>query len=140
MDRQQLIHELEAIINKGFEDYPFPYVKGNSIRIGKIVIRSSRHGYLVYDTECNKQVVQTFSEASAIAIAKNLAQNKNITDRVMDIDKTLEKNYNDALYYQNSYNKTKDELKKDVLETRLDIATTEIYNAKSQLMSMLFLD
>ena len=91
MDRQQLIHELEAIINKGFEDYPFPYVKGNSIRIGKIVIRSSRHGYLVYDTECNKQVVQTFSKASAIAIAKNLAQNKNITDRVMDIDKTLEK-------------------------------------------------
>ena len=79
MERQQLINELETIINKGFEDYPFPYVKGNSIRIGKMVIRTSRHGYLVYDTECNKQVVHTFSKASAIAIAKNLAHNKNIT-------------------------------------------------------------
>ena len=138
MDRQQLIHELEAIINKGFEDYPFPYVKGNSIRIGKIVIRSSRHGYLVYDTECNKQVVQTFSKSSAIAIAKNLAQNKNITDRVMDIDKTLEKNYNDALYYQNSYNKTKDELKKDVLETRLDIAHSKTEHARSLLDNYIY--
>ena len=56
----------------------------------------------------------------------------------MDIDKTLEKNYNDALYFQNSYNKTKDLMKKDVLEIRLDIAHSKTEHARSLLDNYIY--
>ena len=106
MDQKLLIDELEAIINNGFDGIHFPYVKGNSVRIGKMIIRKSRHGYLVYDTEKNKQIDQTFSKASAIALAKSLAHNKDHSIRIMDIDKVIEKNYMDSVYFKNSYNKS----------------------------------
>ena len=94
MDNKLLINELEAIINKSFEDFPFPYVKGNSIRIGKMVIRKSKHGYLVYNTELNKQAGHTFSKASAIALAKNVVDNKqDASDAILKIDKVIENIY-----------------------------------------------
>lgn len=138
MDQKLLIDELEAIINKGFEDFPFPYVKGNSIRIGKIVIRKSKHGYLVYDTEKNKQAGHTFSKASAIALGRSLANNKDSITTIMDIDKVIEKNYMDSVYFKNSYEKTKDILRKDVLETRLDIAQANTEHARALLDNYIY--
>tara|TARA_B110000240_G_scaffold192176_1_gene235920 strand:- start:467 stop:886 length:420 start_codon:yes stop_codon:yes gene_type:complete len=138
MDQKLLIDELEAIINNGFDGIHFPYVKGNSVRIGKMIIRKSRHGYLVYDTEKNKQIDQTFSKASAIALAKSLAHNKDHSIRIMDIDKVIEKNYMDSVYFKNSYNKTKDIFKKDVLETRLDIAQANTEHARALLDNYIY--
>ena len=138
MDQKLLIDELEAIINNGFDGIHFPYVKGNSVRIGKMIIRKSRHGYLVYDTEKNKQIDQTFSKASAIALAKSLAHNKDHSIRIMDIDKVIEKNYMDSIYFKNSYNKTKDIFKKDVLETRLDIAQANTEHARALLDNYIY--
>ena len=135
MDQASLISELEAIVNKGFEDFPFPYVKGNSIRIGKVVIRKSKHGYLVYNTEINKQTAHTFSKASAIAMANCIAKGRDsqITTTIMDIDKTIEKHYMDSLYFKNNYERTKDMFRKEVLSTRLDLAVSNTEQARALL-------
>ena len=43
------ISELKALIEQGLENIPFPYVKGNSVRIGNMVVRTSKNGNFVFD-------------------------------------------------------------------------------------------
>ena len=54
-----LINELKALIEQGLEDVPFPYVKGNSVRIGNMIIRTSKSGNYVYDMKHKEQIAHT---------------------------------------------------------------------------------
>ena len=54
------ISELKALIEQGLENIHFPYVKGNSVRIGNMVVRTSKNGNFVFDMKCKKQVAHTF--------------------------------------------------------------------------------
>ena len=133
------ISELKALIEQGLENIPFPYVKGNSVRIGNMVVRTSKTGNFVFDMKCKKQVAHTFSKTAAIAIAKNCAHGKKyIIEDVLRIDHEIEKNYNDAVFFQHSYKKSDDELRKEVLECRLDIATTKIDKGRSRLEDYIY--
>jgi len=133
------ISELKALIEQGLENIPFPYVKGNSVRIGNMVVRTSKNGNFVFDMKCKKQVAHTFSKTAAIAIAKNCAHGKKyIIEDVLRIDHEIEKNYNDAVFFQHSYKKSDDELRKEVLECRLEIATTKIDKNRSRLEDYIY--
>ena len=133
------ISELKALIEQGLENIPCPYVKGNSVRIGNMVVRTSKNGNFVFDMKCKKQVAHTFSKTAAIAIAKNCAHGKKyIIEDVLRIDHEIEKNYNDAVFFQHSYKKSDDELRKEVLECRLDIATTKIDKGRSRLEDYIY--
>ena len=133
------ISELKALIEQGLENIPFPYVKGNSVRIGNMVVRTSKNGNFVFDMKCKKQVAHTFSKTAAIAIAKNCAHGKKyIIEDVLRIDHEIEKNYNDAVFFQHSYKKSDDGLRKEVLECRLDIATTKIDKGRSRLEDYIY--
>ena len=133
------ISELKALIEQGLENIPFPYVKGNSVRIGNMVVRTSKNGNFVFDMKCKKQVAHTFSKTAAIAIAKNCAHGKKyIIEDVLRIDHEIEKNYNDAVFFQHSYKKSDDELRKEVLECRLDIATSKIDQGRSRLEDYIY--
>ena len=116
----------------------FPYQKGNSIRIGKIVVRDSKKGFLIYDCQENKQVAITFSKTAALALAKSLSKGTNNISTVMDLDKTIQKNYMDAVFFTNTIKTSKDEFKKDVVLTRLEIAKARTAIAKSALDSIIF--
>lgn len=133
-----LINELNDIVEQGLENTPLPYKKGNSIRIGNIVIRTSKKGYLIYNTETNKQVCKTFCKASALAIAKNLAEGRNITKRVLDLDHTIQKYYNDALFYKHTIKKTKDEFIKETRGIRLTDALDKTRQARNNLDKFIF--
>ena len=86
MISENLIDELEEIVNKGLEDNSIPYAKGNSIRIKQYIVRKSRVGYLIYDSSSNKQLHRTQFKSVAIAIAKNLAENKKTAvEKILDI-------------------------------------------------------
>tara|TARA_B100001113_G_C20927178_1_gene542688 strand:+ start:119 stop:538 length:420 start_codon:yes stop_codon:yes gene_type:complete len=133
------ISELRALIEQGLENIPFPYVKGNSVRIGNMVVRTSKNGNFVFDMKCKKQIANTFSKTAAIAIAKNCAHGQtHIVDEVLRIDHEIEKNYNDAVFFQHSYKKSDDELRKEVLECRLEIATTKIDKNRSRLEDYIY--
>lgn len=133
-----LIKELEELIHKGLEAVPLPVQKGNSIRIKNYIIRQSKNGYLVYCTENNKQVARVFCKASAIAIAKNLASGKNIVEDVLNLDFLIQKNVNDAIFYENTIKKTKDPLVRATREVRYDIALADSQVAKDRLEKFIF--
>ena len=133
------ISELKALIEQGLENVPFPYVKGNSVRIGNAVIRTSKNGHFVFDMKCKKQVANTFSKTAAFAIAKNCGHGMNyILVVVFGIVHDIVINYNDAVFFQHSYKKSDDELRKEVLECRLEIATTKIDKGRSRLEDYIY--
>jgi|TARA_B110000305_G_scaffold238390_1_gene303718 hypothetical protein len=138
MTNTTLLKELQHLIEDKLDPSLFPYQKGNSIRIGKIVVRDSKKGFLIYDCQENKQVAITFSKTAALALAKSLSKGTNNMSTVMDLDKTIQKNYMDALFFTNTIKTSKDEFKKDVVLTRLEIAKARTAIAKSALDSIIF--
>ena len=136
--KKHIIRELETIIEEGLKDAPIPIKKGNSIRIKWMVIRESRYGYLVYDAKTNMQVARTFSRATAIAIAKNMAEGKDVTKRVLELDVVIQKNYNDAIFYKNTIKKAKDEVTRATRECRLELAMDKTQRAKQELDKFIF--
>jgi hypothetical protein len=138
MTNTTLLKELQHLIEDKLDPSLFPYQKGNSIRIGKIVVRDSKKGFLIYDCQENKQVAITFSKTAALALAKSLSKGTNNMSTVMDLDKTIQKNYMDALFFTNTIKTTKDEFKKDVILTRLEIAKSRTAYAKAVLDSIIF--
>jgi len=132
MNSQKLVKELQALIEKGLEHYPVPYIKGNSIRIGKMVVRTSKHGNLVYDTIENKKVAHCFTKSAAIAIARTYKREPQAIKQILEIDDTISKHLNDAMFFKHGM-KSADDTRYDVLETRLDISLTRAYNARAQL-------
>ena len=138
MTNTTLLKELQHLIEDKLDPSLFPYQKGNSIRIGKIVVRDSKKGFLIYDCQENKQVAITFSKTAALALAKSLSKGTNNMSTVMDLDKTIQKNYMDALFFTNTIKTSKDEFKKDVVLTRLEIAKARTAIAKSALDIIIF--
>lgn len=135
---KDIVKVLEEIIDQHIDEVDFPQVRGNSIRIKHMVIRKSRNGYLIYDTQDNKQVAKTFCKASAIALAKNLAKGLNVTEKVLQYDHIIEKNYMDSIFYKNTISKTTDEFKRDVIEIRFLDAKDRTESAKRSLDAFIF--
>lgn len=133
-----IIKDLEDLIESSIDAVAFPYKKGNSIRIGNMVVRESKNGYLVYDTTNNCQVARTFCKASAIAIAKNKARGRDITEKAMEYDKIIEKNYNDALFYKNTIKKSKESIVRETRKVRLELAIDRTRWAKTHLDRYIF--
>jgi hypothetical protein len=138
MITEKLLNDLEEIVNRGLEDSAIPHQRGNSIRIKHVIIRKSPKGYLIYDAKENKQVVRTYFKTTAVAIAKNLAQGKDITEQAMEFDITMLKHYNDAVFYKHAIRNTTDDAKKEIRETRLDVAIQESRRVRSLLDRYIF--
>ena len=138
MTTEQLLNDLEEIVNRGLEDSAIPVARGNSIRIKHVIIRKSPKGYLIYDAKENRQVVRTYFKTTAVAIAKNLAQGIDITNKAIEFDDTMLKHYNDAVFYKHSIRKTDDPFKKEIREARLDIAIQESQRVRSLLDRYIF--
>lgn len=134
----KIIDDLDEIVNKGLISSAIPVSKGNSIRIKHIIIRKSPRGYLIYNTKDNQQVAKTMFKSTAIAIAKNLAENKNIIPIVLELDKIMLKHYTDAVFYKNTIKKTNDDFKKEVIRTRLSIAIEETNRVRNTLDRYIF--
>lgn len=131
---EQILSQLEELVNS-VDLSVIPYQKGNSIRIKHYVIRKAWHGYLIYDTKENKKVTSYYSKTAAVAHVHCCVHNRafNITE-IAKLDNLLSKHHVDSLFYKNTIEKTKDELKRSVAELRLDIALTYTHDAKARLM------
>jgi hypothetical protein len=137
MTSEKLLNDLEEIVNRGLEDSAMPHQRGNSIRIKHVIIRKSPKGYLIYDAKENKQVVRVYFKSSAVAIAKNLAQDNDITDEVV-FDQMMLKHYNDAVFYKNAIKMSDDPFKIEIRETRLDVSIRESQRVRSLLDRFIF--
>lgn len=130
---EQLLKQLEDIVNS-VDLSVIPYQKGNSIRIKHFVIRKSAHGYLIYDVKENKQVASYYSKSAAVAHVYCTIHNIGEHYEIRRLDNALSKHHIDSLFFKNTIEKTKDDLKRNVAELRLDIAMQHTENAKASLM------
>lgn len=133
-----ILKDLEEIIDSGLNSVVFPYQKGKSVRIKNMIVRESKAGYLVYNTETNSQIAKTFCKTTAIAIAKTQAQGKDIIKDALSYDRVIEKNYNDALFYKNKIRKTKASFERETRRIRLQIAIDRTRWAKDHLDQFIF--
>ena len=132
------LEQLESLL-----DYPYymgkiPYKKGNSIRIGHYIIRKNKTGYLIYDCVDNRKVDHFWSKSAALAYVKLDLDGKKLHTEIKRLDKTLEKNQIDAMFYKNTIKKATEEIRKSSAKVRLDIAEENAYNAKYRLIGLIF--
>ena len=134
---KEYFSQLQNIIEKGIKNNPLPIKKGNSIRIGKIAIRQSRLGYLIFDVEYKRQIEVMESLRGAIAVSRLYMKNKDYS-HVKNLDKQYNKHYMDSMFFRNTLDKTNDDFKKDITETRLEIAETAMYDVANTLERIIF--
>lgn len=137
---ESVVHELEEIINNKLSNFVIPIQRGNTIRIGNIVIRSSKqHGYVVFDTKTNKPITNTFSKTGAVAVAQAVLKNKPI-GLLKKYDCIIEKNYNDTQFYYHIINGTSNQVRKQAIQSRLEISQAQMDRAKEVLDEFILKD
>jgi hypothetical protein len=73
-----------------------------------------------------------------LLLQKNLAKGKDIVSEAERLDHVIQKNYNDALFFAHTMRTTSDETKREVVETRYDIAKSRTEDAKRHLDYLIF--
>jgi len=135
---ENALEQLESLLDDPYYMGKIPYKKGNSIRIGHYIIRKNKTGYLVYDCVDNKKVDHFWSKSAALAYVKLDLDGKKLHTEIKRLDKTLEKNQIDAMFYKNTIKKASEEIRKSSAKVRLDIAEENAYNAKYRLIGLIF--
>ena len=129
----KVLKDLQEIIEANIDPTLFPYRKGNSIRIGSIVVRESKSGHLVYCAKANKQIARTFSKTAAVAIAKGGDVNN-----ILDLDREIMKHFNDCLFYKNTMKNSKSDVSRFVAENRYEISSDKTRQLKKKLDGYMF--
>ena len=134
---EHILQHLEDIVSNSKYLAKIPYQKGNSIRIGKYVIRKNKSGYLIYDCKTHEQKTSTWSKSAALALVKGWEESKTNEVEITRLDKIVEKNELDAMFYKNTVNKSSEASRVLSAQTRLDIANQLIYDARVKLADMI---
>jgi hypothetical protein len=135
---EKILKELEDIVNRGLADSYFPLVTKNSIRIKHMLVRKSKSGYLVIDTKEGKQIAFTEFKSTALALAKTIAKGLKGIDEILNLEHELAKHYHDAMFYENTINKTKDNFVRETRKVRLDIALEETQRVRKKIDYFIF--
>lgn len=133
-----LVSDLKRLLDENLERILVPHVNGNSIRIKHHIIRNSKAGWLVYSIKENHQIAKMFSKTAAVALAKSLAEGNNEIKIISRYDVIIQKNYLDAMFFKYNMGTTNDDVRKEILEIRYNIAKEETENAKDKLDEFIF--
>ena len=134
---ERTLQQLEDIVTNSKYLAKIPYQKGNSIRIGKYVIRKNKSGDLIYACQSHEQKTSTWSKSAALALVKGWEESRSNAPEIRRLDKIVEKNELDAMFYRNTVNKSSDKSRILSAQTRLDIANELIYDARVKLADMI---
>ena len=135
MSTRNTADELQSLVDKIIPQYTLPYKEGKTIRIGKMIVRrSTRHGYIIVDTDDNATVSTADTKHGALAIAKASLGGHRI-DQLQQKDHIASKHLNDAMHYSYIISRTTDESRKFILETRLELAKSELDSINTDLES-----
>jgi hypothetical protein len=134
---ENLSKQLAYIIDTGTRTNPLPMRKGNSIRIGKVAVRLSKKGYILFDCVDSEQICLANSKVGALAIAKLYNADRDIT-KAQDQDKIYEKHDNDCIFYEYGIKNAKDIFKKDLAHVRLGVSEANRDKAYRFLEAIIF--
>jgi len=129
----RLADDLKDILSKPIDPTLFPQKVGNKINIGSFSIICHRDKHTVKSYKTNEIVAETYSKTAAIALVKSLSKRRNNTTQILDLDRIIMKNYIDCMFYKNTMNKSKDETKQWITQTRFDISWEKVNDAKKKL-------
>jgi len=134
----KVLKDLEEIIEANLDPTLFPYKKGNSIRIGEYVIRKNCTGYLIYNCQTNKKITNFWSKPAALAYVKGAIDEIKCAENIHRLDKTLEKNEIDSMFYRNTIEKAPEGPRKEAALVRLEIAESNALEARHRLLGLIF--
>jgi len=133
MSTRSTAKELQKLVDKIIPQYTLPYKEGKAIRIGKMLVRrSTRYGYIIVDTEDNATISTADTKHGAVAIAKASLRGHRI-DQLQQKDHIASKHLNDAMHYSYIIDRTDNENKKSMLETRLEVAKLQLESINTDL-------
>jgi hypothetical protein len=138
MHDKKLIEKLESFVEQILKDSPLPVFDEKTIKIKNIVIRKSKHGYLIFDTKTKKQIAKTNFKTSAVAIGNQWSKGRNFIKSILELDGVLKKQYSDLVFYENSLKKTNNEDHRVILYSRYDITREKINYLQEKLDRFIF--
>ena len=135
--KQEVLQQLDDIVSAGVGK--LPYTKGGDIYIEHSMIQTARKGYVVFDTKYKTKVSHVGNKISAIAIAiqNNKGKDNNIR-QIEHLDRKFSKHYMDILFHKHTIKVTKDETRREITETRLDIALSACYKVRDEIENYLY--
>jgi len=136
MIKHSLLKDLQDLVNK-IEVIDMPYQKGNHIRIGPTIITERRRDFAVYNTKTKQEFIM-FCKTGAVALAKDFANKRSNKSRILELDRRIEKNYMDCMFFRHSLRQAKTQERKDILACRYEIAKAETQSAKDKLDDFIF--
>ena len=92
---------------------------------------------MIYDCQSHEQKTSTWSKSAALALVKGWEESRSNAPEIRRLDKIVEKNELDAMFYRNTVNKSSDKSRILSAQTRLDIANELIYDARVKLADMI---
>lgn len=135
---ESLIAKLNELIDYNLDPALIPYKKGNSIRIGHIVVRKNKRGYVLFDCTANKMLNCMYSKVAAIALAKNHAMDRKQQESIIELDTVIKKNSIDAQFFEHTVYTSKNPIRIDIASVRLDIAEEKVIDAHDRLENYIF--
>lgn len=118
---------LKEFVDNNVDTVLFPVKDRNRINIGSYSIKQSKGMYSIKCYRTNEVVAKTYTKAAALAIAKNLNKNYKI-DHILQLDDIAAKHRTDCMFYNYTISTTDSDLKRDVTQTRYDIAKSQELN------------
>jgi hypothetical protein len=134
---EQILKQLDDVVSAGVGK--LPYTKGGDIYIEHSMIQKARKGFVVFDTKEKIKVSTLGNKVSAIAVAvqNNKGHVHNIR-HIEDLDRQFSKHYMDILFHKHTISVTKDEIRREITETRLDIALNACYKVREEISNYLY--
>lgn len=134
MNDKKLISQLNQLMTKSIKKYHMPYVDGRFVIIGNYRIKKHAGTYEVREAKSRDLLYATYSLDAAIAIAKRLnSSNNSSVEPILELDRSIEKNLNDSLFFKRTLKTSKNSVTREVAETRYEIATERVNIAKDKL-------
>lgn len=134
---EQILKQLDDVISAGVGK--LPYTKGGDIYIEHSMIQKSRKGFVVFDTKEKVKVSTIANKISAIAVAvQNNKGSVHSIRHIEELDRQFSKHYMDILFHKHTISVTKDEIRREITETRLDIALNACYKVREEISNYLY--
>jgi hypothetical protein len=127
---ESALADLKDIIDTNAEWLDLPVVKGRNIRIKNIIVRPGRDGYTIVDIIESKIIEKTFTKVAALAVARAYL-NGSPYGQIISYDRSIEKHYNDCIFYKHSLNNATTEDKIGLYECRIALAEDKIEKART---------
>lgn len=137
---QKLLDEFQDLFEKSTDKVLLPYEKGNTIRIGEyaVIYAKKQNSYKIRNVKQDMLLMETFSKSAAIALAVTMANNRGKTKELLDLDRIIQKNFMDGVFFKHTIKVTKDDAKRFSAMTRYEIAKQKTKDARTRVETILF--